>query len=83
MEKKHAVKTWEVVCPLFDRAKIILKVVKIERAGHVFSKHKLKGILSFFRISFMRKILHVGRGRFRYNMTQEFKSRSFKSKEAL
>lgn len=34
--KKHAVKTWEVVRPLFDRAKIILKVVKTVRAGHAF-----------------------------------------------
>ena len=44
---------------------------------------KLKGILFCFRIGSARKILHVGRRRFKYNIKQEFKRRSIKSKEAL
>lgn len=34
--KRNAVKTWEVVRPLFDRAKVMMKVVKTDRAGHAF-----------------------------------------------
>lgn len=34
--KRHGVKTWEVVRPLFDRANIMMKVVKTDRAGHAF-----------------------------------------------
>jgi len=44
---------------------------------------KLKGILFCFGIGFARKIFHAGRRRFKYNIKQEFKSRSIKSKEEI
>ena len=44
---------------------------------------KLKGVLSCVGISFVGKFFHAGRRRFKYNIKQEFESRSMKSKEAL